>query len=230
MERRRCNHHTLDEPLSTIECFKSIIDSKASLTNKNRYIVASQDEAVRRFCRGVRGVPLVFVRRSVMIMEPMAERSIGVREGLERSKFRSGLKARGMGSLGKRKRADEGSDLDAEREKEASDVVETGENAVEKKKKVKGPKGPNPLAMKKSKKVTPANESSETDDQGLKKIPSSTRGEGHVERSTSGLDTSRQAPEDAQHPRTKKKRKRKSKPRTSALAAETMTEDIEASE
>ena len=83
MERRRCNHHVLDEPLSTLECFNSVIDPKSSHTNKNRYVVASQDEDVRRYCRSVKGVPLVFVKRSVMVMEPMAACSINAREGMK---------------------------------------------------------------------------------------------------------------------------------------------------
>jgi U3 small nucleolar RNA-associated protein 23 len=36
-------------------------------------VVASQDDEVRRHMRAIPGVPLVYVRRSVMVMEPMAE-------------------------------------------------------------------------------------------------------------------------------------------------------------
>ena len=152
MERRRCNHHTLEEPLSTLDCFQTVIDPKKSFTNKNRYIVASQDEAVRRFCRGVKGVPLVFVKRSVMVMEPMAESTVGAREGLERSKFRSGLRGRGAVLLGKRKRETEDIDSHVDLAKESVSAEEiTG--LTPKKKRTRGPKGPNPLAVKKSKKV-----------------------------------------------------------------------------
>ena len=152
MERRRCNHHTLDEPLSTLECFSNVLDPKKSLTNKNHYIVASQDEEVRGLCREIRGVPLVYVKRSVMVMEPMAEGSAGLREGIERSKFRSGLRGRNAGLLGKRKRGeDEGCDVEARDDKHVTDITEGAEMAL-KKKKVKGPKGPNPLSVKKSKK------------------------------------------------------------------------------
>jgi U3 small nucleolar RNA-associated protein 23 len=84
------------------------------------------------------GVPLIYINRSVMIMEPMASSSAETRERGERSKFRDGLKGkeRGTGIL-KRKREDEG--------------VGAGEEVV-KKKKIKGPKGPNPLSVKKPKK------------------------------------------------------------------------------
>ena len=151
MERRRCGHHTLDEPLSTLECLSSVIDPKKSQMNKNRYVVASQDEDVRRFCRDVRGVPLVYVKRSVMVMEPMAEGSVGVRDGIERSKFRNGLRGKGSLSSGKRKR---GEDEDSDGNETAGKQANNGAGGDEKatiRKKVKGPKGPNPLSVKKPK-------------------------------------------------------------------------------
>merc|ERR1711977_103109 len=105
-ERRRCGHRPEDypEPLSTQECLASVVDPKGNKTNKNRYVVASQELEVRKHMRGILGVPLVYINRSVMIMEPMAEASTDNREKEERVKFRAGLK-RGSGSL-KRKRED----------------------------------------------------------------------------------------------------------------------------
>ncbi|MCJ1396957.1 hypothetical protein MMC11_000149 [Xylographa trunciseda] len=138
-ERRRCDHHTLDKPLSTLECFTSVVDPKGSGTNKNRYIVASQEEEVRRWARGVRGVPSVYVKRSVMVMEPMSEGSLGVREGAERGKLRGGIRKVGGQGESKRKREDEGEEAVTD-DKEA------------KKKRTRGVKGPNPLSMKKAKK------------------------------------------------------------------------------
>lgn len=145
MERRRCNHHTLDHPLSTLECFSSVIDPKNSKTNKNRYVIASQEEEVRRYCRGVQGVPLVYVKRSVMVMEPMADSSVGVREGIESEKLRTGLRANEHAAGVKRKR-DEPSDVDV------GDAQDSGSHVPEErkvlKKKMRGPKGPNPLSVK----------------------------------------------------------------------------------
>merc|ERR1711977_569172 len=73
-ERRRCGHRPEDypEPLSTQECLASVVDPKGNKTNKNRYVVASQELEVRKHMRGILGVPLVYINRSVMIMEPMA--------------------------------------------------------------------------------------------------------------------------------------------------------------
>ncbi|MCJ1389321.1 hypothetical protein MMC18_002177 [Xylographa bjoerkii] len=138
-ERRRCDHHTLDEPLSTLECFTSVVDPKGSGTNKNRYIVASQEEEVRRWARGVKGVPSVYVKRSVMVMEPMSEGSLGVREGAERGKLRGGIRKVGEQGEKKRKREDEGEES-VKDDKEAN------------KKRTRGVKGPNPLSVKKAKK------------------------------------------------------------------------------
>ena len=138
-ERRRCDHHTLDEPLSTIACFTSVIDPKGSRTNKNRYIVASQEEEVRRWARGIKGVPSVYVKRSVMVMEPMSEGSLGMREGAERGKLRGGIRKVGEQGEKKRKRVEE-SEEQVQDEKEA------------KKRRTRGLKGPNPLSVKKARK------------------------------------------------------------------------------
>lgn len=139
-ERRRCGHLPADyaEPLSAEACISSVVDAKGSGRNKHCYVVASQDVEVRRKMRAVLGVPLVYINRSVMIMEPMAEASGSQRDREEKSKFRDGLRGRASGSAGmKRKREDDG---------------EAG-GAAEKKKKVYGqPKGPNPLSVKKAKK------------------------------------------------------------------------------
>lgn len=156
MERRRCNHHTLEQPLSTLECLSSVIDPKKSQTNKNRYVVASQEEAVRRYCRAIKGVPLVYVKRSVMVMEPMAQSSLGAREGFEKGKFRAGIRSRGVNVGQKRKRAeDEGSEEEAGDEQyreTVGDDAKMGGILLAEKRKSKGPKGPNPLSVKRSQK------------------------------------------------------------------------------
>ena len=163
MERRRCNHHVLDEPLSTLECFSSVVDPKKSRTNKNRYVVASQDEDVRRYCREIKGVPLVFVKRSVMVMEPMAAGSVNAREGLEREKFRNGLKTRG---IGKRKRDEDDDNVPTVGAEQGMRSTTETDGRAGKKKKTKGPKGPNPLSVKKPKRVRVSDEKEETKREG----------------------------------------------------------------
>lgn len=154
MERRRCNHHTLEKPLSTLECLASVIDPKHSNTNKNRYVIASQEEEVRRYCRGVKGVPLVYVKRSVMVMEPMADSSVSVKQGIDREKFRMGLRDK-ADETRKRKRADDPSHGDSGLADKFAASGDDHEGEVErpiKKKRTRGPKGPNPLSIKKPRK------------------------------------------------------------------------------
>ncbi len=163
-ERRRCNHHTLDEPLTALECLSSVVDPKGSKTNKHRYVVASQDRDVRSAMRQIPGVPLVYINRSVMIMEPMAGATEDLREKEERGKFRMGLKARGRsGSTLKRKREDDsGDESNEETQQQQPSVGETpapnGAGGLDLTKKMgkrtRGPKEPNPLSVRKSKKTS----------------------------------------------------------------------------
>ncbi|KAH8725273.1 Fcf1-domain-containing protein [Phaeosphaeriaceae sp. PMI808] len=155
-ERRRCNHQELDEPLSTLECLSEVVDPKENGTNKNRYIVCSNDVSVRKHMRSIAGVPLIYISKSVVLMEPMANATEELREREEKSKFRLGLKGqRKPDQIQKRKRDhDEHEDGD----ESIADEAEGGAQPV-KKRRQKGPKQPNPLSMKKSKKdkaATPA--------------------------------------------------------------------------
>ncbi|EPQ67675.1 Bgt-2520 [Blumeria graminis f. sp. tritici] len=139
-ERRRCGHLPADYPvpLSSEACITSVVDPKNTLQNKHRYIVASQDLDVRKAMRDLAGVPLVYIHRSVMIMEPMGTKTSEIRQKEEQGKFRSGLR---MGNKNlKRKR-------DGEEE-----YPRICEDKTSQKKTNWGIKGPNPLAVKKSKK------------------------------------------------------------------------------
>tara|TARA_R110002003_G_scaffold126_47_gene11825 strand:- start:4204 stop:5004 length:801 start_codon:yes stop_codon:yes gene_type:complete len=148
-ERRRCNHQDLDEPLSTLECLSEVVDPKKSGTNKNRYIIASNDSRVRGHMRSIAGVPLIYISKSVVLMEPMANATEEQREREEKSKFKLGLKGqRKPDQPQKRKRDDQGD----ERAGESIADGATGDAPPAKKKRAKGPKQPNPLSMKKPKK------------------------------------------------------------------------------
>lgn len=144
-ERRRCGHHELDEPLSAKECLESVVDPKGSGTNKHRYVVASQDQEVRRYMRSVAGVPLIYINRSVMILEPMGAKTGEVREREEKAKVRAGLKSRRPADVPQLKRGHD------EMEDGEQDQEEAAAPQAKKQKKAKGPKGPNPLSMKKAK-------------------------------------------------------------------------------
>ncbi|KAH7076442.1 Fcf1-domain-containing protein [Paraphoma chrysanthemicola] len=148
-ERRRCNHQDLDEPLSTLECLSEVVDPKSNGTNKNRYIVASNDARVRGHMRSIAGVPLIYISKSVVLMEPMANATEEQREREEKSKFKLGLKGqRKPDQPPKRKREEQ----DGEQEGGSIADGATGDAQPSKKKRAKGPKQPNPLSMKKPKK------------------------------------------------------------------------------
>lgn len=178
------------------------MDPKGSGTNRNRYVVASQDGEVRESMRGKVGVPIVYVNRSVMILEPMARASERVREREERGKIRAGTK---RGGDQKRKRDDDGEEAEAE-------VQEP------RKKKVKGPKGPNPLSVKKAKKVKPVGEDQQVD--GVKRVSRSDENDNEGQRQDEGAavnDVSEDVIEGA------RKRKRRRKPKDTAVTENGVT-------
>jgi U3 small nucleolar RNA-associated protein 23 len=146
-ERRRCGHHPdqYPKPLETMECMQSVVDPKSTGENKHRYVVASQSLDVRRMLRAVRGVPLIYIKRSVMILEPMADESVEIRAREEKRKFRAELK---KPTLGKRKRDEKEADGDGSGSDKEAAPTSTSEK---KPKKNRGAKGANPLATKKKK-------------------------------------------------------------------------------
>ncbi|WPK25584.1 hypothetical protein PUMCH_002904 [Australozyma saopauloensis] len=127
-ERRRCNHN-IKEPKTPVECVQSIVDVDGE--NKHRYIVASQSTKLRRKLRAVPGVPLVFMNRSVMVMEPASDASKRAAALKENAKLQAGLNDKKVGYLEKQE------------EPKADQPMP---------KKRKGPSEPNPLSIKKKKK------------------------------------------------------------------------------
>lgn len=146
-ERRRCNHQDLEKPLSTLECLSSVVDPKDNATNKHRYVVAANDPSTRAKMRQIAGVPIIYLSKSIVLMESMADVTEQHREREEKSKFKLGLKGQrkpDATTAPKRKREDEG-----QGDQSIGDQA-TGD-AKPKAKKRKGPKGPNPLSVKKPK-------------------------------------------------------------------------------
>lgn len=128
MEKRRCGHK---DTLSSFECIKSITNVDGE--NKYRYLVVTQDERLRTSLRNVAGVPLCFLYRSVLVMEPMSTVTKRVVQAVERMKLTQGLNSVDAG-----KRVRDGD--------EDVDPVQQ-EVQAQRKKRVKGV---NPLAMKKN--------------------------------------------------------------------------------
>lgn len=113
--------------------------------NKHRYVVASQDYRLRARLRTIPAVPLIYLNRSVMVMEPMSEATTQARNQIETAKLMRGLTAETAAQvLGKRK-ADGDASGDAKKKKKA--------------------KGPHPLSMlKKKKKPKSKSESKESNE------------------------------------------------------------------
>ncbi|EGV66142.1 hypothetical protein CANTEDRAFT_112567 [Yamadazyma tenuis ATCC 10573] len=130
-ERRRCNHPPSD-PLTPVECIKSI----TLPDNKFKYVIATQHVELRNRMRTVPGVPFVFMKNSVMVMDSISSASLRYAEKLESSKLTGGLNDVKVGT-----KRDLEEEEDGEENKSVKPVV----------KKKKGPKGPNPLSVKKKK-------------------------------------------------------------------------------
>ncbi|KAF9651513.1 hypothetical protein BDM02DRAFT_3110629 [Thelephora ganbajun] len=105
-------------------CLKDVIGE----TNKHRYVVATQSHPLRLSLRDIPAVPIVHVNRSVMILEPPSDVTLKAKE-----------------------KADEAALSPAK-----SELVKLPTSAQQPeppKKKRRGPKGPNPLSVKKKKPV-----------------------------------------------------------------------------
>ncbi|EGZ77738.1 hypothetical protein NEUTE2DRAFT_100947 [Neurospora tetrasperma FGSC 2509] len=182
-ERRRCGHLMDQDPLTERECMLSVVDPKGKGQNKFRYVVATNDEWLRHRLRSVVPTPLMYCRRSVMILEPMSEASQQIRDREERQKFKDGIIRRSL----KRKREDgdekedsegdsdsegedgQGQEVNKEKSTDATGSADQEQKEKKKKKKNYGPKQPNPLAMKKAKKEDDKKKKSPSDPQRPKK-------------------------------------------------------------
>ncbi|KAH6636677.1 Fcf1-domain-containing protein [Chaetomium tenue] len=163
-ERRRCGHLMDQDALPERECMLSVVDPKGKGENKFRYVVVTQDELLRDRLRSVVPTPLMYVRRSVMILEPMSSSSARVREREERVKFLEGIvrqprkRKRGEDESGEEQSGSEDEGEGGRDEGAARPGEIGGEEKQKKKKKQYGRKQPNPLAVKKTKKASEADQ------------------------------------------------------------------------
>ncbi|SCU81870.1 LAMI_0B08020g1_1 [Lachancea mirantina] len=148
-ERRRCNHPPR-EAKPPAECVDSVVNVNGA--NKHRYVVATQDVGIRRALRNVPGVPLVYMNRSVMVMEPLSRASEQFSRAQEAAKLVGGLN-----------------------DAKYAGVAHDGGNEMDEpqRKKRKGVKGPNPLSVKK--KVATATPSSVAATPGANEDPDTDR-------------------------------------------------------
>ncbi|CAA21426.1 rRNA processing protein Utp23 [Schizosaccharomyces pombe] len=142
-ERRRCGH--IDEALSPSECIQSVVNINGR--NKHRYVVATQDPELRQALRSVPGVPLIYMKRSVVILEPASRATLLEKHNKE--SVQMGMSKEEKLLLSGKKRSANELAIDDQDTKESTDLAGTEDSAPKANKKRKGPKGPNPLSIKK---------------------------------------------------------------------------------
>ncbi|KAK0208575.1 Fcf1-domain-containing protein [Desarmillaria ectypa] len=128
-ERRKCNHR---EPIPGDDCLKSVVGD----TNKHRYVIVSQSQPLRSKLRSIPAVPLVHINRSVMVFEPPSDTTLASKQKVHHIFMAHPA------------------DLTSEEESlhpTAPDIALVGPSSDPPPKKRKGPKGPNPLSVKKKK-------------------------------------------------------------------------------
>ncbi|CAH1757093.1 4820_t:CDS:2 [Entrophospora sp. SA101] len=80
LERRNCFHQR--KPVSSAECLASIIEKD----NPHNYCVATQNDSLRELFRNVPGVPLLYIKRSVLIIEPASRITLEKSKQIEMEK------------------------------------------------------------------------------------------------------------------------------------------------
>ncbi|OUM67444.1 hypothetical protein PIROE2DRAFT_40025 [Piromyces sp. E2] len=123
LEKRRCTHG--GNPVNAADCIKEIIGD----TNQFNYCVATQDLNLRDYLRRIPGIPLIYINRSVMILEPPSPATTNKVKEIEYNKT---IPTNYENTIIKNN-------------------TDTPEEAPKPKKR-KGPKQPNPLSCKKKKK------------------------------------------------------------------------------
>ncbi|KAK1223796.1 hypothetical protein PQX77_013320 [Marasmius sp. AFHP31] len=102
-------------------------------TNKHRYVIATQSQPLRSKLRAIPAVPLVHINRSVMVLEPPSDATIAAKREDEEKALRAPAPVHN---------------------------IHTASEPPPKKR--KGPKGPNPLSVKKKAEPTPPKKAQDT--------------------------------------------------------------------
>ncbi|KAG6813080.1 hypothetical protein H0H92_014139 [Tricholoma furcatifolium] len=161
------------EPIPGEDCLTSVVGP----TNKHRYVIATQSQPLRVKLRNIPAVPIVHINRTVMVLEPPSDLTIETKANMEEKALHA----------------------------TQSDMALVGPSSVDPspKKKKKGPKGPNPLSMKKKNPIVLSKERQAKD--------SSTTLSG-VKRKRDKMPDSEDPPSGAEDVAPRKKRRRRKKP------------------
>ncbi|GAA5906883.1 rRNA-binding ribosome biosynthesis protein UTP23 [Sporobolomyces salmoneus] len=144
-ERRKCNHF---KPRPEDECMTAM----AGEDNKNRYVIATQSTELRQTLRKVPGTPIIYIARSVVLLETPSDQTLAKKQSMENSKLHASKEELALLS-GKPLPKPSTSDEENDEEREAGEGA-GGDEPPKKKRKQRGPKGPNPLSVPKKKKTT----------------------------------------------------------------------------
>jgi U3 small nucleolar RNA-associated protein 23 len=158
VQLRYCKHEEKGEGWGEVECLLDLIggmpNGNQMKKNKWHYVLATADPSdqkkrsrghidIRERARTIPGVPIVYVKRSVMVLEEFSGASLVFRKGLEKDKFREGL-------VGGRKRKREDGDADSDKE-DMIDPLRVDKGMMISKRGMQRAKGPNPLSVQKKK-------------------------------------------------------------------------------
>ncbi|GAA6015025.1 hypothetical protein JCM10207_008708 [Rhodosporidiobolus poonsookiae] len=144
-ERRKCNHF---KPRPESECMLAMAGDE----NKNRYVFATQSLELRQNLRRVPGSPIVYIARSVMLLEAPSDQTLAKKRKMETAKLHvsaeelAQITGQPIPSTSAAAASSDGED----------DAADAAAQPAKKKPKQRGPKGPNPLSVKKKKKADPA--------------------------------------------------------------------------
>ncbi|KAF9583928.1 hypothetical protein BGW38_008087 [Lunasporangiospora selenospora] len=153
-EKRRCPHNSAAAPES--DCISKIIGD----SNPHNYVIASQSKTLRKHLATVPGVPILYIHRANLILEPPSDASLKKLKEIENSKMH--VTDKELQRLKGVKVSKEGKvTIDAKLAKKFEEKLEKKKAKREAFKakitlKRKGAKEPNPLSIKKKKKPAPA--------------------------------------------------------------------------
>lgn len=157
---RHCKHNEEGSIIGEVDCLIDLLAGQPKgnemVKNKQHFVLATADVDererrkrdwvdVREAARNIPGVPIVYVKRSVMVLEELSRASERARGGEERGKLKGGILGVGDAGGRKRKRGDETGPAEEGGEDEDDGAAETQRRVVRR------PKGPNPLSVRKKK-------------------------------------------------------------------------------
>ncbi|KAK4705556.1 U3 small nucleolar RNA-associated protein 23, partial [Phenoliferia sp. Uapishka_3] len=155
-ERRKCNHFKV-RPQD--ECMTAM----AGADNKNRYVMATQSLPLRQALRNVPGLPIIYLARSVVLLEAPSTKTLNKKKEMENEKLH--VPAAELAFLTKTSAPSTNSSalIDAglpfaststlpSTETPVAELEKDSKEGAPRKRKRKGPPGPNPLSIKKKKK------------------------------------------------------------------------------